>query len=350
MCSVFLECYESLGQTDLTCLQTERHRERMSTSLAASFPMNTVDSSLAELETKSKDSAVSWKDLSLGPFGVLNFNQPTEATEKSLEQDSSIPENVQPATPAVMEPLLQDMTPISLDSWMGLDDSLQWADLFGFGSDNVFSMPNGAFDLPMSFGDEPAAVSEPHLSMMEEEPRLPATALSNALSGAGSRLEPVDHSMQSIDMILNEAQSLLRNFKENVITRFSSLPITSKSPWEIISFTEAVNTLAHLSFLGTTTVTHAKKANLFAIVAMSAYYLTKNPLLDTQYDRSGPNGHNWEELIQNSTLEAKRSLQASLKHELHGPNKAKYKDQLMGILSLMALSVGVITKACSPAY
>lgn len=318
---------------------TERHRERMSTSLAASFPMNTVDSSLAELETKSKDNAVSWKDLSLGPFGVLNFNRPTESTGKTPEDDSSVLENVQPATPAVMEPLLQDMTPISLDSWMGLDDSLQWADLFGFGSDDVFSMPNEAFDLPMSFGEEQAMFPESQLSMVEEVSRLPAITSSNALSGAGSRLEPMDHSMQSIDMILKEAQSLLRHFKQNVITRFSSLPITSKSPWEIISFAEAVNTLAHLSFLGTTTVTHAKKANLFAITAMSALHLSKNPLLDTQYDQSGPNEQGWDEFIQYSTLEAKRCLQASLKQELHGPHKAKYKDQLMGILSLMALSV-----------
>ncbi|KAK4493882.1 hypothetical protein PRZ48_015067 [Zasmidium cellare] len=304
----------------------------MSTSLAASFPIGTIDSSLTEIDNKSKEASTADEDICVGPFGVLNFNRP--AVEPVLEPEVEDDPMVSIDQPPPQEPVLDNVTPMTMDSWMGLDDTLQWADLFGFGTDSIFAPSNNTFDplLDMS-GNDNLFIDPQALSGNDQG----ASHTYNALAGSGSRLASIDQPTLTTMDVLNEAQVLLRHFKDTVVNRLVSLPVTSKSPWEIIMIQEAVNTLGHLTYLDSATVTCAKKATLFGILAISAYHLSKKPppigFATTSQDL--------QQLINTASSEAKLNLQQSLKSELHGSSKAKYKDQLMAIECLLALAVAM---------
>ncbi|KAF2167246.1 hypothetical protein M409DRAFT_66261 [Zasmidium cellare ATCC 36951] len=311
-------------------LYSESDREKMSTKLAASFPIGTIDSSLNEIDNKSKESCMADKDISVGPFGVLNLNRP--AVEPVAESETADDPMISIDQPPAQEPILDNVTPITMDSWMGLDDTLQWADLFGFGTDSIFPPSDSIFDplLDLSGNDnlfiDPQALSDHDQGTSHTY---------NALAGAGSRLASVDQSTLTAQDVLKEAQMLLRHFKDTVVNRLVSLPVTSKSPWEIIIIQEAINTLGHLTYLESTAVTCAKKATLFGILAISAYHVSKNP----PPNRSTTTSFDFQQIVNTASSEAKHNLQQSLKNELHGSSKAKYKDQLMAIECLLALAV-----------
>lgn len=304
----------------------------MSTTLAASFPVGTVDASLSEIDNKSKEASAAGDDITVGPFGVLNFNRPPVEQVTEVEEDSLIPID----QPSAEEAMLENVTPVTMDSWMGVDDTLQWADLFGFGTDSIFQPSDTTFDPMLDLNGSTDLFIDPLATSIDDQ----TTAhWYNALTGAGSRLTTVDLSTSASDGILSEAQMLLRHFKDTVVNRIVSLPVTSKSPWEIIIFHEAVNTLGHLTYLGSTTVTSAKKAILFGMLAVSAYHLSKNP---PQNEQEPCLHKDMTQFVGGASAEAKSHLQQSLKRELHGASKAKYKDQLMAILCLLALAVSLI--------
>ena len=140
-------------------------------------------------------------------------------------------------------------------------------------------------------------------------------------------------------IVLAEAQQLLKHFRNNVIRRRCSLPTTYKSPWYITLLPEAINTLAHLSYLDNP-VSSAKKSNLYGILAISSHHLSRKPLYDWQPNRDS--GY-WSAITGFCTREARLNLQHSLQHEFSGPAKAKYKDQMSAVFSLLALSVSVCT-------
>lgn len=300
--------------------------------MAASFPVGTIDSSLIEIDTKSKEASAAEEDICVGPFGVLNFNRAAVGSVAETQDDPMMSIDQQPA----QEPVLEHVTPITMDSWTGLDDTLQWADLFGFGADSIFPPAENTLDPLLDFNTGGSLFIDPRALSGNDQA---ASHAYNALAGAGTRLTPADASAMTTADVLREAQMLLRHFKDTVVDRLVSLPVTSKSPWEIIILREAINTLGHLTYLESETVTCAKKAILFGMLAISAYHLCKNPAANGL----GPSSQDLEQLVDTASSEAKQNLQQSLKKELHGPSKAKYKDQLMAIQCLLALAVSDLT-------
>lgn len=299
--------------------------------MAASFPVGTIDSSLAEIDNKSKEASAADEDICVGPFGVLNFHR--TAVEPLIETEDDPMVSID--QPPIQEPVLGHVTPTTLDSWTGLDDTLQWADLFGFGADSIFPPSGNIFDPLLDLNTGNSLFVDPRVLSGSDQA---ASHAHNALAGAGSRLTSADASAITPADVLCEAQMLLRHFKDTVVNRIVSLPVTSKSPWEIIILREAINTLSHLTYLESENVTCAKKAILFGMLAISAYHLFKNPTANGL----GPTSQDVEQLVSAASSEAKHNLQQSLKNELHGPSKAKYKDQLMAIQCLMALAVSVL--------
>ena len=96
----------------------------------------------------------------------------------------------------------------------------------------------------------------------------------------------------------------------------------------------AVQTLADLTFLQAPDVKHANKANLYGTLACSAYTIAK-----TQQDYINLSSTKCQRIGDNASSRAKKHLQDSLRPETSGPQKAKYKDQLMAINTLIALTV-----------
>jgi arginine metabolism regulation protein II len=292
----------------------------MSDSMASAFQIGSIDASLLELDNRSKStSGQAGEDLAVGPFGVLKFGKPRTTPEAAQDAEGDVAVKTSPTLD----------TPLTIDPLVGLDDSLQWADLFGFAS-NAF-VDNDVLDSMLEF------------STQDTTPCLPLSH--DPAMGLGHRLTPTDSSFLNEKEVLAEGQCLLRHFNSHVFRRGSCLPITSKSPWGVVLLTEAIHTLAQLTFMGAS-VTSAKKANLFGLLAISSYHLFRNPSFEWQQDRQS--GY-WLEFSRWTTFEGRRNLQYSLKHEISGPAKAKYKDQMSAILSLLTVAVGIASHLlCSP--
>ena len=77
-------------------------------------------------------------------------------------------------------------------------------------------------------------------------------------------------------------------------------------------------------------------ANLMALLAISAQHLAdQNAAQDTQ------TASYWRKIGDSAIQQAKEHLQHSLKNEIRGPNRAKYKDQVMAISALLAFAVRI---------
>jgi arginine metabolism regulation protein II len=134
--------------------------------------------------------------------------------------------------------------------------------------------------------------------------------------------------------VLQDAQYLLRHFRNNVVPQFGPLPMNCKSPWETLNWNNAILTLAELTWLRGPNVKHANQANLFALLGCSAHMIAKASPASTEMDPS-----RGALILGCASKHAKRHMQESLRLETSGEAKAKYKDQLMAIFSLIALSV-----------
>ncbi|EON66466.1 hypothetical protein W97_05564 [Coniosporium apollinis CBS 100218] len=288
-----------------------------------------VDASLTEIDARSKEP--NRENIAVGPFGVLNFNLNATFTQS---------QNVHTDDAGPAEELPTD-TPSTLDSLMNLDDSLQWADLFELDFDNMlitqqapfvsgaqdffYDSYNAGYYEQKQLGDEPYTTMNRPQSAQNEVARTTSLPepLQSLVGVPASELEP-----------LGDIQALLKHFQDHVIAQMAALPIGSKSPWKILNLSSAVETLAEMTFLGGKNVKHAHAANLYGLLACSAYHLASNPSI-----ASSRSVEHWEQTVVQTSRKAKEHLQKSLQAELQGPNKAKYKDQLTAILSLMAFAV-----------
>lgn len=151
--------------------------------------------------------------------------------------------------------------------------------------------------------------------------------------------QPPPYSSTELDetQVFQHAQVLLRHFRDKLIPQFGPLPMSCKSPWETLNWSNAVQTLAELTWLHGTNVKHANRANLFALLGCSAHMISK---------ASPPSGEldpiRGMQIVDYSSKRAKRHMQESLKLETSGDGKAKYKDQLMAIFGLIALAVSQV--------
>jgi arginine metabolism regulation protein II len=134
--------------------------------------------------------------------------------------------------------------------------------------------------------------------------------------------------------VLQDSQYLLRHFRDNVVPQFGPVPMKCKSPWETLNWSSAVQTHAELTWLQGMNVKHAAQANLFALLGCSAHMVAKMSPASSELDPM-----RGMQILEYASKRAKRHMQESLRLETSGEGKAKYKDQLMAIFSLIALAV-----------
>lgn len=305
----------------------------MSVSVREGLTDGSVDASLEELDNRARSAvglAGQAEGYSAGPFGFFDPRLPPKSTQQYGEPPRmphvTLAEDTIPSGPIPLDiPLVAEWD--SVNSVMSMDDVLQWDDIFGLDLDILSDPPNNMLDPLLAFShpsnDQPILASQ-----------VPTWDL--PLATHQGTVIPLPRPVLSAPDILELAPTLLKHFKKHVIQHISALPITSKSPWEIVNLASAVETYAQLTFLETEFITNAKRAGLYGLLSLSANHLARNPTFDPDLDRQ--DGY-WDNVAQLCKAEATHRLQRSFAEEMRGPNKAKYKDQLIATLNLLGVSV-----------
>lgn len=268
----------------------------MSHSIAENLP-STVSSALSEVEQRSETMGETDRHV-VGPFGVFR----AISGEAIITDHQNTPDNTENATQttATFESrgaafFLTD--PSIFNNHSESLDFLQWDDLF-------------TSDLLLD--ESLLAISSPPMQQLADE--FP---------------EQVD---------LGDAPVLLKHFHDNVIQQMGSLPVKEKSSWRTLNFNSALVTLSQLRLLEWThqEVKHASLANLYALMAVSSFHLSLNSARFTSMSRPGSY---WATLSRKADTISKKHVRVSLEAECQGPNKAKYKDQIMATAAVLGVAV-----------
>ena len=299
----------------------------MSLALVNGLASSSVDQYLTEIDVQSKDLEEQQGDLSFGPFGVFNL---TTGTAEIPSPDIDDPDFVIASSLGMLNDASLANAPMSelstAEEMLGdLNSALQWTDIF-----NLDPAPMGMNVTPPIWGYEtlPTAWSSP---------------VGPEVSPGKSQYDLLSHDLASLQcashesLMLSDATFLLRHFQEHVMTHVAWLPMSQKSPWIILNIPSAMITLDQLTYMKRhrrQVTKHASLANLYAILACASYHLAMNP----EFASDKTNQH-WEQLTGIAYADAKHHMSMSLEHEFQGPNKAKYKEQLMANLSLATFAV-----------
>ncbi|KAL8790838.1 MAG: hypothetical protein Q9195_006163 [Heterodermia aff. obscurata] len=299
----------------------------MNSTIIAGLSSGSVDASLTEVDACTKDSDKLRNGIvNVGPFGVFSLSdRPSidQAEAPVFTQDIDAPVDFPTAS-------ISD-----LDSILDIGNALGWNDLFDTG-----------LDFTSSGHDEPAY--EDPLTMLarvaNQPPELQSALHQSSDFSSLAGIAPVEPgrrdgallhaSTRTTDgELLSYGQILLKHFKDVIIPTYSPVPMNSRSPWEIMNCYAAVQTLADLTFLNVRNVKHANKANLYGALACSAYNIAK-----TRPDCASISSSKCQQIGDYASRSAKKHLQDSLRTETTGPQKARYKDQLMAINMLIGLA------------
>lgn len=314
----------------------------MSTALGSNLISGSIDASLAEVDTRSRDPDRSLNhDIVIGPFAVLDFTG--SASEHPAEEDSvAIQEN----EPASIDPLpvgdsidpiipleILDSSPVSIiDSLSQMDDFLHWSDLLSFSPDQTGFATHPTLTMPndLSFDLTNDALLLQNFAQGPEDPMQRMTP----------RQTPIEMASMETD-VSKDAQFLLKHFQDIVIPQIMAIPFGQKSPWKILNLPAAVVAFGDTTFLGTEGISHARLANLYGLLACSAIDLALKPPSDPTQSTE-----HWLRIANQTYQKAKDHIQTSLQHETQGPKKAKYKDQLMAANILTQYAVSPFTSRC----
>lgn len=275
----------------------------MSSQLSEQIGKNSLDVTLNKIDSWSEQAVKQQANgLAVGPFSVIDLNNAT-ASQPPAQIDNSI--------------AFSD-TPKSLETLNSLPDYLQWSDLFDLDFENYLASLPELSGLVSNSDDNSSNVV--------------STSLLNQ-TGLSVNLPSPPRQVFDDQDLKNEASFLLRHFSEHVIPSIGALPFNTKSPYQILNVSAAVQTLADITYMERQ-IKHANAANLYGLLACSAYFLATNPSSPTKNIA----GY-WADLASKAGAKAKEHMQKSLQFELASGNKAKYKDQLMALMSNLAYSI-----------
>lgn len=333
-------------------LSVEDLRRQMSDSTISALLGNSVDTCLSEIDARAGEnsSAASNQHVVVGPFSVLRPGASTghRATpSREIPASTWPPQLHMPSGPAGYQNSGEIGTTLPLSEFYDIgttfdwNDTLQWDDLFELGLDNTLDPFNSAIDPSLAF--KSGGPTESSFAVMQSSltfSNLPASKNPPSAGSIPGQLLPSAPSSRLLtEEVLRLAPSLLKHFKKNVIEHICALPITAKSPFEIVNLSIAVDSLAQLTFLESSRVTFAKCAGLYSLLAVSAFHLSRNTQYSTDSDCSP---ERLESISSAARDRAAEDLQRSIKEESRDPNKAKYKDQVAAAMNLMTYAVCLV--------
>ncbi|KAL4735283.1 fungal-specific transcription factor domain-containing protein [Aspergillus similis] len=311
-------------------LYTEQSRQSMSTSLGSNLVSGSISASLAEIDLKTRDAEHPPSgDIVIGPFGVLDFGS-TEGQKSTQNSQKKASEQLEPSqeashgasqtTPAAGQET-HELPALINDSPSYIDDFLHWSDILGLSPEQPGFFQPSMLDLDTYLADP---VPESFAVDVDVEPRsMPIpTPPCSAMEVASTFLDAA---------ALADAPYLFKHFNENVVPQMVIMPLGDKSPWRILNLAAAMATYNDLTILGSQSISHARLANLYALLACSAVYLATS--------RSSTGSAHWQQASGQMFEQAREHMQRSLKLETREPKRAKYKDQLMAICCLIQYTV-----------
>lgn len=307
---------------------TENSRQMMSSELTAGLASGSIDASLAEVDARIKEpNRLHNAAFDIGSFSVFSSS---DSSTHGQFAEATRGQNTEPSIDFAS-------TSISdLDSLLDVGNVFGWNDLFDTGLD--FTSPSHeeqSNEKPLALL---ARVASQPFDMQYSDNASHLTRL-DTFEPVNPQIEDIaPPSYGQIEMtdieVLSHGQILLRYFKDVIIPTYSPLPIDSKSPWEIMNCYAAIQTLADMTYLENPYIKYANRANLFGALACSAYTIA-----ESRIDLAGLPAFKCQQIANHASMRAKKHMQDSLRTETRGTFKARYKDQLMAIHTLIALTI-----------
>lgn len=331
----------------------------MSTQVSESLGSRSAAESLLRLDSecdKHLDAGSIPPTLSQGPFGVFNIKCVQKRPKGPLfpVQDSGTPVLMEPITAVDEEEPVQE---IARQHWSndlidpdlgGYDDDLDldYADHQFVSNSQCF--PN-CLPLDFSFCDLGLAMGPVDDMLLTNTDTGPISALrastdkhigdeSQYNSSAAQMIPPslctssAGHGVAGPQGMPEQAQELLRYYKQHIAEQMSPMQAKRKSPWQILFLPCALETFAELTLWNH--ASHTRSAILYSLLANSAFRLV-------QTNEPGSSVSSWREIGNRHQESAKKHLRYALRTEMQGPDQAKYTDMLMAILATAMVSVSL---------
>ena len=295
----------------------EQYRRSMGTAISKGLISGSIDASLEEIDQRSQEpSPLFENEMRVGPFAVLDFTKPSSSSGDHTGLALGRPMNPT-HTPLSDHGIgVSDSSSYPVDIPGYADDLLQWSDLF---DEDCYGMFSDSF-YPGN-----------HIDFSQLDDTYPETVL--PIEDASLQPLPFPHTPTTIN-ILGHASFLLKNFQKNIVPQMTVVPL-AKSPWNILNVPAALVTLGELTIMESESVSHARQANLYSLLACSAVHLAMDSSSETG---SFPRNH-WKEVSKQAYQDANTHLKISLNEEAGGAKKAKLKDQLMAVYGLTEFAV-----------
>ncbi|KAI1341101.1 fungal-specific transcription factor domain-containing protein [Xylariaceae sp. FL0016] len=340
-------------------LFTEGYRRHMSDQLMSSIGKRSATDILLQLEVSSEsqeeEGARRVEDLMLGPFGVFNtksllpvLNQDSsphkdpESTESLALQPTLANDEIPPGNPAVNEDWTDCLGELDID--MLLDDLGPSLETPG---QNQSRMPCVSSFMPPATALFPAFDSDDSLDMgtsifaeLDSSKMLPISAFDTGHEYQDENDEEALTLAPNIGaqamgehgspVIPEQAEHLLRFFRQRIMRPSSRIQANRKSPWQILFLPCALETFAEITIFSQ--ASHTRSAVLYAILSNSAFQLYAVNHHDTTSSR-------WLEVGKRHRNAAKQHLRKALQVDMVGPNQADYKDLLMAMLACAMTSL-----------
>lgn len=274
--------------------------------LMAQVP-ESVESLLDIIELES--SAIHDQDIFKGPFGLVSLAD--SSTNTNLSSNFSDEINITLKSPSV--------------SMFQLDDSespFLWDDAA------VSDLVSSLHAYP---GDPIDSVHYPCLESLT--PIAAAPTLERTISPISTNLPIINNTSMS-HRVLEDGHFLLLHYGSKVVDSLAPFS-SSKPPWKALHLPCALQALAELTVMGQTN--NAKASLMYALMAISAFNLDK---FCTEHE-STP--RRWWNTGQTYQQRAKYYLKRCLQEiSQGGTKKAKYKEVLMALMSMVTISVSAL--------
>ncbi|KAJ5247958.1 hypothetical protein N7524_011918 [Penicillium chrysogenum] len=292
------------------------YRRSMGTAISKGLISGSIDASLEEIDQRSQEpSPLFENEMRVGPFAVLDFTRLSSSSSDHTGLALGRPMNPTHTPPSDHGIGVSDPSSYPVDIPGYADDLLQLSDLFGedcYGFSDTFYPGN-------------------HIDFSRLDDTYPETVL--PIEDASLQPLSFPHAPTTIN-ILGHASLLLKNFQKNIVPQMTVVPL-AKSPWNILNVPAALVTLGELSIMESESVSHARQANLYSLLACSAVHLAMDSSSETG---SFPRNH-WKEVSKQAYQDANTHLKISLNEEAGGAKKAKLKDQLMAVYGLTEFAI-----------
>ncbi|KAL2834134.1 hypothetical protein BJY01DRAFT_84314 [Aspergillus pseudoustus] len=291
-------------------LFSEAAQQRMTRITADGLGKQSASAALAQIENETGGGVCSPGDLFKGPFGVLVLSN-----EASPENKQDQPESDQ----AERDRLDWDLLWPTIAGDTAMFDGLH--DVSGVSGNATLLDPFLEVD---TFTSDPQSLLPPFPNLLFDDYSIHIHPSPSSLS-----LAPLPPSLEVSEStnILLQAADLLRYFKENVVSLSFPLKKCRKCPWQAVHLPAAMSTFAELSIHRSTS--HTRLSLLYSLLAASCLH---------KYARNLPTG-DLDISAKRFKETAKQHLEIALNKEVLGPGRAKYKEILVAVLSMVMLSI-----------